>query len=222
MLELGEINKDLVYTPVEPCRIVDTRLTAAGPIPTEGTRTFNVYGSVPSQGGNPAGCPSPRGELRAVHMNVVAVRPTSNGTLRAFPHGIAPPTASLVNYTTNTTIANGATVQTCCFCGSDITFQSRFASANVVIDVLGYNHKANYHGTRYFDHRSLNTRSINVGTSFSRIDNFQTFNKLQSTSNVEVLPNTIADAGTFAGGCRGVVFQVRFDTESSANGDVNN
>ncbi len=32
-LTLGDLDKDFVYTPVSPCRIVDTRLTAAGPIP---------------------------------------------------------------------------------------------------------------------------------------------------------------------------------------------
>ena len=53
--------EDLLYTPVKPCRIVDTRKTSAGIIDATTQRDFRVFGSVGSQGGNAGGCSSPLG-----------------------------------------------------------------------------------------------------------------------------------------------------------------
>src|SRR5688572_30545614 len=39
---LGAVASDLVYTPVQPCRIVDTRTTAAGPIAQNASRSFEA------------------------------------------------------------------------------------------------------------------------------------------------------------------------------------
>ncbi|UCF01309.1 MAG: hypothetical protein JSV14_13160 [Deltaproteobacteria bacterium] len=137
-LELSVFSyKDLLHTPVQPCRIVDTRL-AGGAIPPSGIRSYNVYGAVASQGGNPAGCPSPKGEPLSVALNVTAV-PLGNGNIVAYPFGSAVPTASLVNYRSDAqNIANGATVKTCFNCTKDINIKSNYGTAHVVIDVLGY------------------------------------------------------------------------------------
>ena len=43
---------DLLYTPVKPCRIVDTRKTSAGIIDANTQRDFHVFGLVGGQGGN--------------------------------------------------------------------------------------------------------------------------------------------------------------------------
>ena len=86
-------DKDLAYTPVTPCRIVDTR-KVGGAISAGGIRSYNVWGAVISQGGNSAGCPSPKGEPRAVHVNVTSV-PLSNGWITAYPYDSTPPTASI-------------------------------------------------------------------------------------------------------------------------------
>jgi hypothetical protein len=133
----GAAEEVLIYTPVTPCRIVDTRL-AGGAIPPGGIRSYNVRGAVASQGGNPSACPSPKGEPRAVHINVAAV-PLGNGNIRAFPSGSASPTASLVNYRAGVqNVANSGTIKTCFNCTRDINIQSNFGTAHVVIDVLGY------------------------------------------------------------------------------------
>ncbi len=42
-LSLGDIDKDFVYAPVNPCRIIDTR-EAGGPISANNTRSFWVHG----------------------------------------------------------------------------------------------------------------------------------------------------------------------------------
>jgi ribosomal protein L31 len=129
--------ENLKYTAVSPCRIVDTRLTG-GSIPPGGIRSYNVWGAVASQGGNPAGCPSPSGEPRAVHINVTAV-PLGNGNIQAYPFGSVSPTASWVNYRSDAqNVANSSTVKTCFNCGNDINIRSNSGTAHVVIDVLGY------------------------------------------------------------------------------------
>src|SRR5712692_3734912 len=55
---LGDNNRDLVYFPVTPCRLVDTRL-AGGPIAAGFTRSFVMNGSLTGQGGNASGCGIP-------------------------------------------------------------------------------------------------------------------------------------------------------------------
>ena len=72
--------EDLLYSPVTPCRIVDTRNTPAGIMGASTKRDFYAYGSggtMSAQGGNPAGCESPLGEPLAVHINMVAKSDTT-------------------------------------------------------------------------------------------------------------------------------------------------
>ena len=133
--------EDLVYTPVKPCRIIDTR-KAGGIIGASAQRNFRVFGSgseISAQGGNSSGCPSPGGNPYAVHINMVAVDPTGKGNLQAFPVGAGTGTGLSVNYNTiDTNLANAGTVKTVTGSGPDITVASNFSSAHVVIDVLGY------------------------------------------------------------------------------------
>jgi hypothetical protein len=131
--------KDLLYTPVTPCRIVDTRKTAAGIIDADSQRNFRVFGPVGSQGGNPSGCRSPGGNPKAAHINMVAVDPTGKGNLQAFPVGAGAGAGLSVNYNTiDTNLANAGTVKTVTGSGPDISVASNFSSAHTVIDVLGY------------------------------------------------------------------------------------
>ena len=127
----------LSYTPVKPCRIVDTR-KAGGAISADGIRSYNVRGAVASQGGNSAGCPAPKGEPLAVHVNVTSV-PLSNGWIAAYPYGSTAPTASLVNYRSDAqNVANSGTVKTCSYCTKDLNVKSGGGATQVIIDVLGY------------------------------------------------------------------------------------
>jgi len=53
---LGDTAADLVYTPVTPCRILDTRL-AGGPLAADTPRSFSVTAAnLGFQGGNASGC----------------------------------------------------------------------------------------------------------------------------------------------------------------------
>jgi hypothetical protein len=134
-------NGDLLYTPVTPCRIVDTR-KSGGRIGAAGQRNFYVHGSASSisaQGGNATGCPSPQGEPLAAHINMTVVDPSGKGNLQAFPKGAKPGAGMTVNYNTiDTNLGNAGTVKTSVNSGTDITVYSGVSSAHTVIDVLGY------------------------------------------------------------------------------------
>jgi hypothetical protein len=133
-----------VFTPVTPCRIVDTR----NPGPVSGafapgeSREFFVYGTteIADQGGNPAGCPSPRGEPSAVHLNITTVPLAGNGFFTAFPANVSPPLASILNYRTGVqNVANAATIKTFIQAGArEIEVLNAGGTAHLIIDVLGY------------------------------------------------------------------------------------
>ena len=131
----------LFYTPVTPCRIADTR-KAWGALSPGGIFSYNVWGAVASQGGNPAECPSPGGEPHAVHLSVAAVPVAGQGHLRLFPFNTPAPNASTLSYKTGSNIANAITVKTCYLCTKDVNIQSFGGTTHVVIDVMGYYYPA--------------------------------------------------------------------------------
>src|SRR5258706_3819739 len=84
-LNLGDSQADLVYTPVTPCRIIDTRL-AGGPIAGGTTRSFRVTGTdLSAQGGSATGCGIPSGPATAAVINFVAVKTPAARALSISP-----------------------------------------------------------------------------------------------------------------------------------------
>jgi hypothetical protein len=137
---LGDTDQDYLYTPVTPCRIFDTR-NVGGSIPAGGTRDFYVYGGGLDiiQGGDPAGCPAPKGEPRGVHLNVTVVPVGAQGNIRVYPADAATPNASAVNFKLGTNIANALTVQSFYSLGpEEIQVFAGAGAAHVLADVLGY------------------------------------------------------------------------------------
>jgi len=149
----GDTGADLVYTPVTPCRIINTTSASAvppGPIPAATTRSFRVTGSgFTTQGGAAGSCGVPVGATGAV-INFVAVGPAGAGDLRYTPFGTAVPNASFLNYVAsgiaNDNTANGMTFPICnpatTVCTNDFTIQVDGSATNVVADVQGYFQKA--------------------------------------------------------------------------------
>lgn len=141
-LVFGDIFNDLVYNPVPPCRVIDTRVV--GGRLNNSTRNFIVSGGpYTGQGGSPGSCGIPFPQATAVVVNFVAVDSLGAGDLRVFPFGTPPPNASVLNYASTTfngglNIANGIPVQLCFFCGFDITVLAEGGATHVVADVLGY------------------------------------------------------------------------------------
>jgi Chaperone of endosialidase len=142
---LGDSQADLVYTPVTPCRIIDTRL-AGGKIAAGTTRSFKVTGDTTAQGG--ANCGIPFGSATSAMINFVAVGATAPGDLRVTPSGATMPTASILNWAggvSGLNLANGLAVALCnpaqTTCTSDITLQADASAIHVVADVQGYYRK---------------------------------------------------------------------------------
>jgi hypothetical protein len=141
-LALGDPGADLVFSPVAPCRIVDTRL-AGGTIAGNTQRSFVVSGvtDFEAQGGNPGGCAIPEGAA-AVVVNFVAVNPAGPGDLRAWAFGGPTPNASVLNYApvSGLNIANGVVAPLCAPgpCAFDLTVQADVSATELVADVLGF------------------------------------------------------------------------------------
>jgi hypothetical protein len=138
----GSTQADLVYTPVTPCRIIDTRL-AGGPIGAGSQRSFLATGNNYSgQGGFAGSCGVPNGPATAIAVNLTVVGPPGAGDLRAFPYGAAVPLASVLNYVPGDTLANGINLTICdpsqSTCGFDFTVQSDGSVTDLVADVQGY------------------------------------------------------------------------------------
>jgi hypothetical protein len=139
---LGSTTSDLTYTPVTPCRIVDTRNGAGGKLAGGDTRNWlasNPGGTFSGQGGSATNCGIPI-IPSAVSVNITVAN-TGGGPafLTAWPYGQARPTASSLNWVSaNSQVANGALIPLCPGpCAADF---SVFASSgtDVIIDVVGY------------------------------------------------------------------------------------
>lgn len=137
---IGALTNDLVYTPLQPCRILDTRSTAAGAIAGNTTRSFVAVSasSFTSQGGSSTNCGTLGLNATAVAINLTAVTPSGNGYATAYPYGTAQPVASSVNFSTGAIVNNALIVQIPNPLSSfDFTLYT-FAQSHYVADIVGY------------------------------------------------------------------------------------
>ena len=136
---LGDANADLTYTPLNPCRILDTRAAGGGgALAANVARTFNGFAAnFSTQGGTASNCAIPNG-VAALAMNVYAVNPTNLGFIKVWPANAAEPAVSTVNYQVGiTAIATGALVPV------DAANSNRFSAkspsqVDFIADVVGY------------------------------------------------------------------------------------
>ena len=136
----GATDGDLVFTPVAPCRIFDTRAAVDGILVATVVRNFKVNGDMTTQGGSATGCGIPVDPL-AVVVNLAAVTPTGAGNIRAWRYLDPVPTAAALNYNpTNTSpaLSNMITIPTCYVCGLDVSLRSDVSNVHAVGDVVGY------------------------------------------------------------------------------------
>jgi len=145
---LGDSAADLAYTPVTPCRLLDTR-KVGGMIAGGTQRDFSVTAAdLSGQGGSATGCGVPVGAT-AIMVNLAAVTPQGPGNLRAWavanPQPAAPG-ATVLNYFAVAgvvALANGIAVPICdptttsCMAG-DLRLQADVSATHVVADVVGY------------------------------------------------------------------------------------
>ncbi|MBK8598900.1 MAG: hypothetical protein IPP07_09185 [Holophagales bacterium] len=223
---IGDSASDLVYTPVEPCRIVDTRF-GGGAIAAGSARSFLVTGAAGfgAQGGNASGCGIPDDATAAV-LNFVAVNPQGAGHLQAYPYNAVPvvPTASVINYSAvgGLNIANGV-VQPICnsamtTCTYDLIVRANVSTAELVVDVLGY--------FRRFDKAQVKSfsvfRSASGGPTASTCSNY---GGVYVTITAPVAGSVVANAAmqvmmTHVNGGSGT--ELDFFWETSASACLNN
>jgi hypothetical protein len=144
--ELGSSAADLAYTPLTPCRIIDTRVVG-GPIVPGLPRDFVVGGAqgFEAQGGHAGGCGVPDAATAAM-LNFIAVDPRGPGDMRVWPFGQPVPLASIINYAAvaGLNLANGAVVPLCDpatapgGCTFDVSVQADASAADLVVDVMGF------------------------------------------------------------------------------------
>ena len=135
---LGDATADLTYTPINPCRILDTRSTVVGPLAPNVARTFDGYSTnFATQGGTGSGCGIPNG-VAALAMNVYAVNPTNLGFIKVWPANGIEPDVSTVNYQVGlTAIATGTLVPVDAASSNQFTAKSP-ATVDFIADVVGY------------------------------------------------------------------------------------
>ncbi len=191
--DLGDSQADLVYTPVTPCRIIDTRL-AGGALKAGQTRSFLVTGDdFSSQGGKATGCGVPYGSSTAAMINFVAVAPAAQGYLSVTPFGIPMPTASIINFTKGVTIANELTVALCdpsaTTCTKDITIKAGGAT-HVVADVQGYFRRVSTGGvdTALLADGAVTAPKIASGVVVRSLNGLTDAVTLAAGSNVSITP----------------------------------
>lgn len=147
---VGDAASDLLFVPLDPCRIIDTRLSTAGKMQPNVVRDFRVVGTTgfEAQGGKAGGCAVPSGATQplaaAVMVNLVAIDAEGAGNMRAWEFNQPMPNASSINYQRLTpnpmNIANGLIVpitgiSTLDF---DLSVMASFSRVHLVADVAGY------------------------------------------------------------------------------------
>ena len=132
-VEESFVGTNLLYFPVPPCRIIDTRVSG-GPIIGGTQRNFIASGL----------CGIPFPQAKAVMMNIVATQSAGAGNLRAFAYPEAVPFAAVLNYGIIpglNAIGNAAIIPICDntthTCSYDLSIWVS-TTTHVVVDVMGY------------------------------------------------------------------------------------
>ncbi|MGI8868595.1 MAG: hypothetical protein ACR2F6_07030 [Mycobacteriales bacterium] len=139
---IGDNTNEDTFTPVTPCRIVDTR--PIGPILAGQVRSFHVRGATgfPGQGGHTGGCNIPDDAV-AASLTITSLNASgTGGVLRAYASGTPKPTTVFTAIDRPLTLSSGGSVGLCVpaasCAGNALTVAADFASADVLIDVTGY------------------------------------------------------------------------------------
>ncbi|MFO1305471.1 MAG: tail fiber domain-containing protein [Burkholderiales bacterium] len=138
---LGDADKDVVYVPVTPCRLVETRGTFAAVYQGGGAFAPNEIRTYTLQGGNgvclvqlpPSVTPS------AVQMQVYGIPTTTgSGDIEILPQGSAFGSSASLVYLGNNAFTSSAVTTLANLGSKQISVQVRGGGAHVAIDVVGY------------------------------------------------------------------------------------
>ncbi|MGI8880065.1 MAG: hypothetical protein ACR2KJ_06025 [Jatrophihabitans sp.] len=134
-LAFADTSTESKYTPIAPCRIVDTRLHG-GAIAANATRSFHALGngSFSAQGG--ASCGIPR-SATAVTGSIIAVGAAGSGYLKVYGYAKPEPTPSFLNFVQSLTLSASGTIPVS---NSTYDFTVKVAGhpIQVVVQLTGY------------------------------------------------------------------------------------
>ncbi|MEP6939189.1 MAG: hypothetical protein ABI846_05450 [Rudaea sp.] len=133
---LGDANNDLVFTPITPCRFVDTR-NVGGPVST--LRVFDTANAGSTYGGA-AGCALSGIGEPAIALNLTATGMTAPGYLIVRPQGSVN-TTSFINWDAGAVqIANAGIVTTQLASNGHYEFEitGNKGAPQVIVDYFGY------------------------------------------------------------------------------------
>ena len=149
---LGDIGDDVVYTPVPPCRLVDTRNSFAAVYQNGGAFSGGEIRNYTVQGGNgvcltqlPPGLNPSAAQLQVFG---IPINSGSSGDIEILPQGSSFGSTSTEVYVGNVLINTVSTTAKINLVNNQIGVQVRGGGANVAIDVVGYFRRpGNYGGT---------------------------------------------------------------------------
>lgn len=143
---VGDPSSSFVYTPIAPCRIVDTRRPGSpgkvGILPIGVPREWAAEGvfDFRFQGGDPS-CPGLKeAGAKAYALTVAAVGFSKQGGLRLHAASTPPPTGATITFAKGQlpAVANGLIVRGCDTCADQLEVIANGAATHVTIDVHGY------------------------------------------------------------------------------------
>ncbi len=133
------IREDLVYTPVTPCRIIDTRFPTPNILGPNSGRDFGITSSdYSAQGGQATSCGIPT-NASAVAINVVSTGQSGLGNLRVIQSGVAVPNVAFLNYRPGVNTANAGIARVAAPSSTNGLFiYSGGSQSHAVVDIMGY------------------------------------------------------------------------------------
>jgi hypothetical protein len=133
---IGDPNADLVYTPINPCRYIDTR---GGAIVSPATpRAYDLFFNGSAYGGS-AGCTVLENVAAAIAVNVTIDQAQAGPAFLAIKPTLAAPTTSFMNWTAAGTQLANAGVVTLDQSGADPEFFILVSSpTHVLVDIFGF------------------------------------------------------------------------------------
>lgn len=138
---LGDLAADLVFVPIAPCRLFDTRL-AGGAIAANTTRGFDVtaVSDYSFQGGSASNCngTGAAGSFAAAAINFTVVTPANGGYITAFPFGGTQPLAATLNYNVGDIRGNLSIVALDQGASANELNVYSTAQTHLVADIVGY------------------------------------------------------------------------------------
>lgn len=141
--QFGSTEKDLVFTPVTPCRILDTREPGGntGKLAADAARSFLAWTATnfSVQGGSATNCNlTGNANTAAVVVNFTVVDPSTGGYITAFPANMTAPLAATLNFNAGDVRGNNATLKL-----NQVVGQAQFkvyttSQTHLVADIVGY------------------------------------------------------------------------------------